>query len=62
MDKLMKYNELLDAVLKVFPNATVGDDNDGQFIVYTNYFYNADVTEVLGNGETVYDNPAITNI
>lgn len=58
----MKYNELLAAVLNVFPHASVGDDNDGQFIVYTNYYYNPDITETIGNGETVYDNPAITNI
>lgn len=30
------YNQLLTALLEYAPNATVGQDNDGQIVIYTN--------------------------
>lgn len=30
------FNELLTQVLSIIPNASVGEDNDGQLIIYTN--------------------------
>lgn len=32
----MDYSEFINAVWDVAPNATFGEDNDGQLIVYTN--------------------------
>jgi hypothetical protein len=31
----VKFNEAVAEVLKVFPNATFDEDNDGQIIIYT---------------------------
>lgn len=30
---------VIDAVLALFPNASFGDDNDGQMVIYTDCFY-----------------------
>lgn len=30
------FNELLTQVLSIIPNASVGEDNDGQLVIYTN--------------------------
>ena len=30
------YSELLTALAQYAPNATVGQDNDGQIVIYTN--------------------------
>lgn len=32
----MTYQQLVRAIAKILPNATLGEDNDGQLIVYTN--------------------------
>lgn len=32
----MNFNQLAAEILKVLPNASFGEDNDGQIIVYTN--------------------------
>lgn len=32
----MTIDELLTRVLAIFPEATIGQDNDGQIVVYTN--------------------------
>jgi hypothetical protein len=29
------FNEMVEAVLKIFPGATFGDDFDGQIVIYT---------------------------
>lgn len=31
----MKYDDLMRAVLAILPNAQLGEDNDGQIVVYT---------------------------
>lgn len=31
----MNENELIAALLAIFPNMTLGEDNDGQLLVYT---------------------------
>lgn len=31
----MDANELIREVLKLFPTATIGEDNDGQIVIYT---------------------------
>lgn len=30
------FGELVDVICEILPNATFGDDNDGQLIIYTN--------------------------
>lgn len=30
------FTELVKAILEILPQATFGDDNDGQIIIYTN--------------------------
>ena len=37
----MKFNKVVTEVLKVFPNATFDEDNDGQVIIYTDKRLNA---------------------
>lgn len=32
----MTYVELAQAIAAILPNATFGEDNDGQIVVYTN--------------------------
>ena len=34
----MTLEEIFDKVLSVLPEATVGEDNEGQLIVYTNLY------------------------
>lgn len=36
------FNELVAAILKVVPNASFGEDNDGQIVIYT------DLTDIGG--------------
>jgi hypothetical protein len=31
----MEFNEFMRAILDILPNATVGEDNEGQVVVYT---------------------------
>ena len=31
----MKYDELVKRITKILPNASFGDDNDGQVVIYT---------------------------
>ena len=31
----MDANELIRKVLELFPTATIGEDNDGQIVIYT---------------------------
>lgn len=38
----MTYDELVKAVLGILPNATFGDDNDGQLVIYTDLFEGAE--------------------
>ncbi len=38
----MTDNEFMQKVLAAFPNAEVGDDNEGQLVIYTNLCYDAD--------------------
>lgn len=33
----MTLQEMMEAVLEILPNATVGDDNDGQVVIYTDH-------------------------
>jgi len=37
----MDINDLMDAVLDICPNAQVGQDDDGQILIYTNMTINA---------------------
>lgn len=46
----MTLDEFLSVVLLLIPEAEVGEDNDGQLIIYTNLTLNAD-----GNIETMPD-------
>lgn len=32
----MTLNEMISKILEVCPNASVGEDNDGQIVIYTN--------------------------
>lgn len=32
----MTYNELYEKILEICPNAEMGEDGDGQLVVYTN--------------------------
>lgn len=32
----MTMNELLSRIQEILPNASVGEDNDGQIVIYTN--------------------------
>jgi len=32
----MTFNELYSKVLEILPHATMGEDNDGQLVIYTN--------------------------
>lgn len=32
----MTFDELMRAILAILPNAQLGEDNDGQIVVYTN--------------------------
>lgn len=34
--KLKTTNDLLNAILKIIPGASIGQDNDGQIVIYTN--------------------------
>ena len=34
--KFKNANDLLTAILRVIPTASIGEDNDGQIIIYTN--------------------------
>jgi hypothetical protein len=38
----MTVDDAMRALLAVFPNATVGSDNDGQLVVYTDCRVNED--------------------
>ena len=29
------FNDMLEIVLQYFPNAEIGEDNDGQLVIYT---------------------------
>jgi hypothetical protein len=31
----MKWYEMMESILAIFPDATTGEDNDGQLIIYT---------------------------
>ena len=31
----MNISEAMQGILSVFPNATIGEDNDGQIVIYT---------------------------
>lgn len=31
----MNFDELYSIVLGIFPNASIGEDNDGQLVIYT---------------------------
>lgn len=35
-------NDLLTQVLRLFPNAEIGEDNDGQLVIYTGLSEGAD--------------------
>ena len=37
MDK-EDWNDILTIALNNWPNASLGEDNDGQIIIYTNYY------------------------
>lgn len=32
----MTYNEMYNKILEIFPKAQVGQDNEGQLVIYTN--------------------------
>ena len=34
--KFKTTNDLLRAILKILPHASIGEDNDGQIVIYTN--------------------------
>lgn len=36
----MNMEELKASVLKIFPRASFGEDNDGQVVIYTNMYCN----------------------
>jgi hypothetical protein len=36
IDTPSTFDELLSAILKILPDAQLGEDNDGQLIIYTN--------------------------
>lgn len=38
----MTENEAISKLLEIFPNMTLGEDNDGQLIVYTDTRIDAD--------------------
>ena len=40
----MTYEELVAAVLREFPHAYIGTDNDGQMVAYLNIWQNDDGT------------------
>ena len=35
-DNMNTFDELMVAILNILPDATIGKDNDGQIIIYTN--------------------------
>ena len=46
MNEGLTYDDLYRKVLALFPDATLGEDNDGQLVVYTDLRMNAvDVVE-----------------
>lgn len=40
--RFSNMQEFMNAFLKVFPEGTVGQDNDGQLVIYTNLMFGAD--------------------
>lgn len=38
------FSELVQVISAILPNATFGDDNDGQIIIYTNKVFVSDQT------------------
>ena len=43
----MTYEELVRAILEVCPNATFGEDNDGQLVIYTDLMEGKDCLTIL---------------
>ena len=42
----MHYNDILKAVLEIFPNAEAGEDNDGQLIIHTDLIASETETDI----------------
>lgn len=42
----MTFDEFMELVLKDFPNAHVGEDSDGQLVIYTNLKETLDGSEI----------------
>lgn len=40
--KITNTQELINALVPAFPNATIGEESDGQIVIYTNMHYNSD--------------------
>jgi hypothetical protein len=40
MDEI--FDGLMQAILEILPNATIGEDNDGQLVIYTDVSVTAD--------------------
>ena len=37
MEKMRTYNELVKAILEILPDATFGEDSEGQIVIYTDF-------------------------
>lgn len=44
---MMTLDDLIRAILAILPNATIGEDEDGQIVIHTG------VREAMGDGTTV---------
>ena len=38
----MKFDDIMKAVLNIFPDAELGEDNDGQLVIYTGLIGNSE--------------------
>lgn len=50
--KFKNSNELFLAVLKLFPTAELGEDSDGQIVIYTNLTETPNGVEDMGDIES----------
>jgi hypothetical protein len=49
----MTFDDLMRAILNILPNAQLGEDNDGQIVVYTNKKMHGENLSEMGSPEVV---------
>lgn len=53
--RVMTLDELIRKVLEILPESTVGEDNEGQLVVYTNLSVGSDGTLIQFESDDTFD-------